>query len=88
MAGLVTEILALPLAPLRGVGWVLDKVARAAEEEFYDPAPVQEELVKLERARTEGHIDDEEFAQREDELLHRLEDIRAYQLRRGGQSGL
>ncbi|MEU6091601.1 MULTISPECIES: gas vesicle protein GvpG [unclassified Streptomyces] len=88
MAGLVTEILALPLAPLRGVGWVLDKVARAAEEEFYDPAPVQEELVNLERARTEGRIDDEEFARREEELLHHMEDIRAYQLRRGGQSGL
>ncbi|MGW2648798.1 gas vesicle protein GvpG [Streptomyces sp. NPDC001393] len=88
MAGLVTEILALPLAPLRGVGWVLDKVVRAAEEEFYDPAPVQEELVKLERARTEGRIDDEEFARREEELLHRMEDISAYRLQRGRQSGL
>ncbi|MFI2206138.1 gas vesicle protein GvpG [Streptomyces sp. NPDC020192] len=88
MAGLVTEILALPLAPLRGVGWVLDKVARAAEEEFYDPAPVQEELVKLERARTEGRIDDEEFARREEELLHRMEEISAYQLQRSRRSGL
>jgi Gas vesicle protein G len=86
--GLVTGILTLPLAPARGIGWVIDKVAKAAEQEYYDPAPVQEGLVKLERARAEGRIDDEEFTRREAELLHRLEEIRAYQLRRGGQRGL
>ncbi|MER6128890.1 gas vesicle protein GvpG [Streptomyces sp. NPDC001795] len=86
--GLITGILTLPFAPARGVGWVIDKVVRAAEQEFYNPAAVQEELVKLERARAEGRVDDEEFARREDALLHRLEEIRAYQLRRGGQSGL
>ncbi|MFD7280335.1 gas vesicle protein GvpG [Streptomyces sp. NPDC059862] len=79
--GLVFEILALPLAPVRGVGWVLDKVVRAAEQEAYDPAPVQAELADLERARTEGRIDEEKFAQREQELLQRLEEIRVYQLR-------
>ncbi|MFD0315132.1 gas vesicle protein GvpG [Streptomyces flavalbus] len=86
--GLVVEILALPLAPFRGVGWVIDKVVRAAEEEYYDPAPVQEALVNLERAREEGRIDDEEFARHEEELLHRLEEIRVYQLQRGARPGL
>ncbi|MFE9096241.1 gas vesicle protein GvpG [Streptomyces sp. NPDC007264] len=88
MGGLVPEILALPFAPVRGIVWVLDKVVRTAEDEYYDPAPVQEQLVQLEQARTEGRIDDEEFTRREDELLHRLEEIRAYQLRRGAQGGL
>ncbi|GAA3068350.1 gas vesicle protein GvpG [Streptomyces glomeratus] len=86
--GLVTGILTLPFAPVRGIGWVLEKVVRTAEDEFYDPAPVQEGLVQLERARNEGRIGEEEFTRREEELLHRLEEIRAYQLRRGGQSGL
>ncbi|MFF3511221.1 gas vesicle protein GvpG [Streptomyces sp. NPDC002573] len=86
--GLVTGILTLPFAPVRGIGWVIDKVVRTAEEEYYDPARVQEGLVKLERARNEGRIGEEEFARREEELLHHLEEIRAYQLRRGGQSGL
>jgi hypothetical protein len=84
--GLVSGILTLPFAPVRGVGWVLDKVVRTAEDEYYDPTPVQEALVNLERALDEGRIDDEEFAQQEEELLHRLEEIRAYQLRKGGQS--
>jgi hypothetical protein len=85
--GLVTEILILPFAPVRGVGWVMDKVVRAAEDEAYDPAPVQEELVKLQRARDENRVDDDEFTRREDELLRRLEEIKAYQLQRGAQPG-
>ncbi|MGW1954086.1 gas vesicle protein GvpG [Streptomyces sp. NPDC001920] len=85
--GLVTGILGLPFAPVRGIGWVLDKVVKTAEDEYYDPAPVQEGLVQLERAWTEGRIDDEEFARQEQALLHRLEEIRAYQLRRSGQQG-
>lgn len=80
--GLVFEVLALPLAPVRGVGWVLDKVVQAAENEYYDPTPVQAALADLERARTEGRIDEEDFAVREEELLGRLEEIRLYQLGR------
>ncbi|MFJ9822938.1 gas vesicle protein GvpG [Streptomyces sp. NPDC101160] len=82
--GLVTELLALPAAPFRGVGWVLDKVVEAAEEECYDPAPVQEQLAELERERAAGRVSDEEFKEQEDSLLQRLEEIRAYQLRKAG----
>lgn len=86
--GLVFEVLAVPFAPVRGIGWVLDKVVRVAEEEYYDPAPVQEALVNLERARAGGEIDDEEFTRQEEALLNRLQEIRAYQLRQqGGQPG-
>ncbi|MFJ4471079.1 gas vesicle protein GvpG [Streptomyces sp. NPDC089424] len=80
--GLVFEVLALPFAPVRGVGWVLDKVVQAAENEYYDPTPIQAALADLERARTEGRIDEEDFAAREEELLGRLEEIRLYQLGR------
>jgi hypothetical protein len=80
VVGLVGTILTLPFAPVRGVGWVVDKVRQVAEDEYYDPAPVQEELVRLERARGEGQVGEEEFARREEELLHRLEEISAYRL--------
>lgn len=86
--GLVIEILALPLAPVRGAAWVLEKVVQAAEQEYYDPTPVQEQLVELERARTAGKIDEEEFTHREEELLGRLEEIKAYQLRKSGSVGM
>ncbi|MFI2207130.1 gas vesicle protein GvpG [Streptomyces sp. NPDC020192] len=71
---------------MRGVLWVLDKVVRAAEDEYYDPAPVQEELVNLDRARTEGRIDDEEIERHEERLMRRLEEIGAYQLRSRGRA--
>ncbi|MFI9150207.1 gas vesicle protein GvpG [Streptomyces sp. NPDC053367] len=83
--GLITGILTLPATPVRGIAWVLDKVVRTAEDEYYDPGPVQEQLVKLEQALSEGDIDDEEFTRREKALLKRLEEIRDYRMRRGVQ---
>lgn len=82
--GLLSAILTLPVAPIRGVSWVLDKVTRAAEQEYYDPGPVQEALATLEREREEGRIDDEEFEEREALLLRRLEEIRAYRIGNAG----
>ncbi|OLT28375.1 gas vesicle protein [Actinomadura sp. CNU-125] len=70
--GLITQVLTLPLAPVRGVGWVLDQVVQTAEREYYDPAPVRAELRELEQALLDGRIDEEEFDRREDELLDRL----------------
>lgn len=55
-----------------------DRVLEAAENEYYDPAPVQRELAELERQLVAGEIDEETFDRREDELLDRLEEIRAF----------
>ncbi|GAA1518553.1 hypothetical protein GCM10009730_26120 [Streptomyces albidochromogenes] len=76
--GLLNQLLTLPLAPVRGVGWVVQQVARAAEDEFYDPGPVMRELAELEEALESGRIDEETFDRREDELLERLEEIRRF----------
>ncbi|MGW6914177.1 gas vesicle protein GvpG [Kitasatospora sp. NPDC054939] len=75
--GLFTQILTLPLAPVRGTVWVLERVVEAAEDEYYDPAPVERELAALEKALLAGDIDEEAFDRREDELLDRLDEIRA-----------
>ncbi|GGW26436.1 gas vesicle protein GvpG [Streptomyces xantholiticus] len=76
--GLFTQIVTLPLAPVRGVVWVVDRVREAAEDEYYDPAPVHRALAELEEQLTTGEIDEETFDRREDELLDRLEEIMAY----------
>ncbi|MEU0098497.1 gas vesicle protein GvpG [Streptomyces sp. NPDC006267] len=76
--GLVSSILTLPLAPVRGTVWVLDQVVRAAEEEYYDPEPVRARLAQLEQDLLSGHLDAEEFDRREDELLDRLDEIEEY----------
>ncbi|WP_228992185.1 gas vesicle protein GvpG [Streptomyces sp. DH8] len=76
--GLISSILTLPLAPVRGTAWVLDQVVQAAEQEYYDPEPVRAHLAQLEQDLNNGLIDDEEFDRLEDELLDRLDEIEAY----------
>ncbi|MFI5634357.1 gas vesicle protein GvpG [Streptomyces sp. NPDC051664] len=76
--GLFTQLATLPLAPVRGVAWVMERVVETAENEYYDPAPVERELAELEKALLAGDIDEETFDRREDELLDRLDEIRAH----------
>ncbi|NSC20816.1 gas vesicle protein [Streptomyces albus subsp. chlorinus] len=71
--GLLSELLLLPAAPLRGTAWVLRQVRDEAERQYRDPATVQRELAQLEQALLAGEIDEAEFDRREDELLARLE---------------
>jgi len=76
--GLITQLLTLPLAPVRGTAWVLDQVVHAAEEEYYNPEPVRAQLAQLEQELNSGLIGAEEFDRREDELLDRLDEITEY----------
>ena len=70
--GLISGILGLPLAPLRGVTWVAEQVLEQAEEEFYDPARIREQLEEVQRLREDGSLTDEEAIMWEDELIERL----------------
>ncbi|MFH9725985.1 gas vesicle protein GvpG [Streptomyces sp. NPDC017254] len=79
--GLLTTLLTLPIAPVRGVTWVAQRVLDQAEEEYYDPAPVWRELAELEDRLVRGEIDEETFDRREDELLDRLAEITAFRTR-------
>ncbi|MDX3451360.1 gas vesicle protein GvpG [Streptomyces sp. ME02-8801-2C] len=71
--GLISEVLLLPFAPVRGSAWVIGQVLHEAERLYYDPATVRTELSQLEQRLEAGEIDDEEFDRQEDELLDRLE---------------
>lgn len=77
--GLVGELLMLPLAPIRGTGWVLRQLTEEAERRYYDPAAVQAELARLEERLTAGEIDEAGFDRAEDILLDRLEEARRRQ---------
>ena len=70
--GLITGILSLPLAPLRGTIWVAEQVLEQAEEEFYDPARIKAQLEDVDRARAAGELSDDEATAIEDELIERL----------------
>ncbi|MDQ1049807.1 gas vesicle protein GvpG [Streptomyces sp. V4I2] len=71
--GLISEVLLLPFAPVRGSAWVIRQVLSEAERLYYDPAAVRAELAQLEERLEAGEIDEEEFDRLEDELLDRLE---------------
>jgi hypothetical protein len=70
--GLITGILTLPIAPLRGTIAVADQILRQAEEIYYDPASIRAELEEVERLREEGSVDETTATLWEDELIERL----------------
>ncbi|MFG2126319.1 gas vesicle protein GvpG [Streptomyces sp. NPDC048751] len=71
--GLISEVLLLPFAPVRGSAWAIRQVLSEAERIYYDPATVRAELARLEERLEAGEIDEDEFDRQEDELLDRLE---------------
>jgi hypothetical protein len=74
--GLITGLLTLPLAPVRGVAWVGEQVALEAERELNDETRIRKELAQLEMELDLGQIDEQRFEEREDELLERLAQAR------------
>lgn len=74
--GLLTGILTLPLAPLRGTLWVAEQVAAQAARELGDETTLRRRLAEAERDFELGLISLEEYEAIEDELLERLEFVR------------
>ncbi|WP_020575450.1 gas vesicle protein GvpG [Actinopolymorpha alba] len=72
--GLVTGLLTLPLAPVRGTAWMMRQLIDVAEREWYDPERVRAELQALSQAFENGELTPEEFDAEEDALLDRLEE--------------
>jgi hypothetical protein len=76
--GLITGLLTLPLAPVRGTVWLAERLEEQAEAELYDESGIREALQELEEARETGEFDEEELAAAEDALLERLMATRGF----------
>lgn len=74
--GLITGLLTLPLAPVRGTIWVAEQVRQEAERQYYDPAAIRRQLENVDELRSLGEISEEEAEQMEDELVERLMESR------------
>lgn len=70
--GLLSGLLGLPLAPVRGVIKLGELVQRQVEEELYHPASVRRELEEVERKRAEGELSSEEEAKAQQRVLDRV----------------
>jgi len=70
--GLITGILTLPLAPVRGVAWVAELLAEEAERELAQANSPQRALAELEAARATGELSEEDFERLHTELLDEI----------------
>ena len=70
--GLLTGLILLPLAPVRGVAWLGEQVLDMATQEEYKPAETYQRLAELDEARQAGEISAEECAAAEEALVARL----------------
>jgi hypothetical protein len=75
--GLISGLLLLPLAPVRGTVWVAERLLEQAEAEYYDEGAIQAQLMEIEAAREAGTIAEDAAVQGEDELVARLIEGRA-----------
>ena len=67
--GLITGLLTLPLAPVRGVAWIGEQIAEEANRELDPESRVRRELGRLEMEHDLGQLTDEEFERREEEIV-------------------
>jgi hypothetical protein len=76
--GLITGLLTLPLAPVRGTVWLAERIQEQAEAEMNDETALRQQLAELEAARESGEYDEAELDAAEDELLAQLIAIRGF----------
>jgi len=70
--GLLTGLLTLPLAPVRGTIWIAERLLEEVERELNDPVAIEQQLLEAERRYERGEISADEFERIEDELVRRL----------------
>jgi hypothetical protein len=70
--GLITGLLTLPLAPVRGVNWVAEQVWLQADREMSSREQLTQRLVEIEAAWQEGEISEDRRAELEEQVLQDL----------------
>lgn len=75
--GLITGLLTLPLAPVRGVAWIAEILAEEADRELADAASPERALAELEAARASGEVSDEDADALEAQLIDEMIRLRA-----------
>jgi hypothetical protein len=73
--GLLTGILTLPLAPVRGTIWIAEKLMEQAELELDDEQRIRRAIAEAELRHELGELTEEELEEIEDELLDELQRV-------------
>lgn len=74
----LTKVLTAPVSlPMAGMKFIFQQVADLADAELNDESVVHEQLLLLQVQLEEGDIDEDEYVEREAELMLRLREIKA-----------
>jgi hypothetical protein len=78
---MIFKLLTAPLTlPMAGMKFVFQQVADLADQELNDEDNLREQLLLLQVQLEEGDIDDDDFAEREADILARLRAIKERKL--------
>lgn len=78
---MLLKLLGAPITlPIAGMKFLLEQIADLADKELNDEGTVRDQLLLLQVQLEEGDIEEDEFVEREAELLARLRDIKARKL--------
>jgi hypothetical protein len=69
---LLTLLLGLPLAPVRGLISIAEILREQAEQELYDPNVARRQLEELSEQRSDGEISADEEAEKQQQILDRM----------------
>lgn len=70
--GLLSAVLGLPFAPLRGTVWLAEQIAAEAERRMDEPALLEQRLQEVTAARASGALAAEDADRLERDLVARL----------------
>jgi hypothetical protein len=72
------KLLGAPVTlPGAGLKFILQQIADLADAELYDEATVCDQLLLLQVQLDDGDIDEDEYREREAELMQRLREVKA-----------
>ncbi|MFG3614433.1 gas vesicle protein GvpG [Nocardia exalbida] len=70
--GLLSTILSLPVAPVRGVIWLGEVIQDQVDQKMHDPATMRRELEEIDAAAAAGQLSEEERKQAQQAVLDRM----------------
>jgi cytochrome c-type biogenesis protein CcmH/NrfG len=76
----------LLLSPISGFKFVMRTLARAAEEQYTDDAPIKERLLELQTLLEDGAITEEQYVEEERLVLAELREIQNRRMQMAGIS--
>jgi hypothetical protein len=74
----------LLMMPFNGMGFIFRTLARVAEEQYTDDAPIKQRLLELQLKLESGEVSEEEYVKQEAEILRELREIQNRKLELAG----